>query len=102
MIIARKKRKENIAEYILYMYQVEDLIRAFHSDMELIENHLVKSYKADEKTSEEITAWYGNLVAMMHKEGIRENGHLQFISNLLDEVNVVHLKLLSTAVDKMY
>ena len=28
MIIARQKRKENIAEYLLYMWQVEDLIRA--------------------------------------------------------------------------
>jgi len=28
MIIAQKKRKENIAEYLLYMWQVEDLIRA--------------------------------------------------------------------------
>ena len=28
MIIAQKKRKENIAEYLLYMWQIEDLIRA--------------------------------------------------------------------------
>ena len=28
MIIAEQKRKENIAEYLIYMYQVEDMIRA--------------------------------------------------------------------------
>ena len=27
MIIAQQKRKENIAEYLLYMWQVEDMIR---------------------------------------------------------------------------
>ena len=34
MIIARRKRKENIAEYLLYMWQVEDLIRANNFDMD--------------------------------------------------------------------
>ena len=34
MIIAKQKRKENISEYLLYMWQVEDLIRANHLDME--------------------------------------------------------------------
>jgi len=29
MIAAQQKRKENIVEYILYIYQIEDLIRAF-------------------------------------------------------------------------
>ena len=28
MYIASQKRKENIAEYLLYMWQIEDLIRA--------------------------------------------------------------------------
>lgn len=28
MITASQKRKENIAEYLLYMWQIEDLIRA--------------------------------------------------------------------------
>ena len=29
MIIARQKKQENIAEYLLYMWQIEDIIRAF-------------------------------------------------------------------------
>ena len=28
MKIASQKRKENIAEYLLYMWQIEDIIRA--------------------------------------------------------------------------
>ena len=36
MIVARQKRKENIAEYLLYMWQVEDLIRANRFDMDAI------------------------------------------------------------------
>lgn len=102
MLIAQKKRKENIAEYILYLYQVEDLIRAFHLDMDLINDKLVAKYQADEKTSGEISDWYENLVMMMEKEGIQEKGHLQFITNLLGELNEFHLRLMETKADYIY
>ena len=34
MIIAKQKRRENIAEYVLYMWQLEDLIRAYNFDID--------------------------------------------------------------------
>ena len=77
MLVAKQKRKENIAEYILYLYQIEDMIRAFKLDMKLIEERLVANYKADDKTKAAITDWYANLVLMMDKEKIREKGHYQ-------------------------
>lgn len=102
MLIAKQKRKENIAEYILYLYQVEDLIRAFKLDMNLIDTQLVKSYNVDESTSKEISDWYSNLVIMMDKEGIREKGHLQFLDNLIADVNQLHLKLMESQLDAGY
>lgn len=102
MLVAKAKRKENIAEYILYLYQVEDLIRAFQFDMDLIEKRLVSSYKADEKTSKEIVDWYQNLLLMMQKEGLREKGHLQFLHNLIIDLNQFHIKLVETQKDSMY
>jgi len=102
MLVAQQKRKENIAEYILYLYQVEDLIRAFHLDMDLIEKKLVANYRADEATSREIISWYENLVLMLEKEGKQQKGHLQFIINLTGELNEFHLRLLETKADNMY
>ncbi|HKI89886.1 MAG TPA: DUF4924 family protein [Draconibacterium sp.] len=102
MLVAKQKRKENIAEYILYLYQVEDLIRAFHLNMNLIEKQLITSYRADEKTSAEIVEWYRNLVVMMEKEKIEEKGHLQFLVNLINELNQFHLKLMEIKADAMY
>lgn len=102
MITAQQKRKENIVEYILYFFQVEDLIRALQLDMPAIENHLVVQYQVDEKTREEITSWYKNLVMMMVKDGIQENGHFQFLTNQINELNELHLKLMETSVDGDY
>ena len=102
MLVAQQKRKENIAEYILYLYQVEELIRAFKFDPTLIEERLVAAYKVDEKMSDEIRNWYSNLVVMMDKEGIREKGHLQFLMNLISDVNDFHLWLMQDRSEKMY
>ena len=102
MLVANNKRKENIAEYVLYLYQVENLIRAFHLNMDLIETKLMPSYQVGEKTKAEIIAWYKNLVVMMEKEGIQETGHFQFLQNLIVDVNEFHLKLMETGADSGY
>lgn len=102
MLVAKQKRKENIAEYILYMYQIEDLIRAFQFDMDLISERLIVNYKSDEKTTTEITDWYSNLVLMMKKEGIGEKGHLQFLTNLIADINGLHIQLINKAQQKNY
>jgi hypothetical protein len=102
MLTAQQKRKENIAEYILYLYQIEDLIRAFQFDPVKIETQLVSQYQVDEKTKIEISAWYKNLGVMMEKERVQEKGHLQFITNLINDVNELHLKLMETGIDKTY
>lgn len=102
MLIAQKLRKTNIAEYILYMWQVEDLLRACAFDPEKIESQLVNRFKADEKTSMELTAWYKNLAVMMEKEHIQDKGHLQVLINLINDLNEFHLKLLEVQNDQEY
>lgn len=102
MLIANKKRKENITEYILYLYQIENIIRAFNLNFELLQNSLLPSYQVDEKTKKEIAAWYKNLITMMEKEGIQKEGHFQFLTNLIVDVNELHVKLMDTEIDKIY
>ena len=96
MLVAKQKRKENLAEYILYLYQIEDLIRAFHFDMELIDKNLVSQYQTGEATTKEISGWYKNLVVMMQKEGLQTHGHMQFLTNLMNHLHELHLRLLQT------
>lgn len=102
MLIAQEKRKTNIAEYILYMWQVEDLLRACSFNVELIESKLVARFNADDVTAKEIVAWYNNLALAMEKEHIRDKGHLQVIANLLNDLNEFHLKLIETQKDDGY
>ena len=91
MITASQKKKENIAEYLLYMWQIEDLIRAFGLDIDRIQENIVdKHERLSEEQRKDMTEWYESLIDMMRREGVTENGHLQLNKNViiaLDDLN---------------
>lgn len=95
MIIASKKRKENIAEYILYMWQIEDLIRANGLDIDGIKANVIDSFQLDEAQKVEMTQWYESLIDMMRREGVTEKGHLQINKNMLNQLVRLHQALLN-------
>ena len=76
-----RSKKDNIAEYILWLWQMEDYLRAFPAQAE-----------ATEELHE--------LNEMMHREGIVEQGHLQLADNALRELEELHAGLLEE--DAMY
>ncbi|MGQ1785503.1 MULTISPECIES: DUF4924 family protein [unclassified Saccharicrinis] len=95
MIIAKEKRHSNIVEYILYMWQVEDLIRAYQFNIEAIKQGIIPQYNLSGDTLQECIDWYDNLVEMMTLEQIKEKGHLQVITNLVKDLDRLHRELLN-------
>lgn len=95
MIIASKKRKENIAEYILYMWQVEDIIRANGCDIDRIKASIIDRFNLDEAQRREMVQWYESLIDMMRREGVTEKGHLQINRNILNQLVQLHQALLA-------
>ena len=83
MTIAEKLRNTNRAEYLLYMWQVEDLIRAYHLDAERIAQEYVARFDLDKEHKSQTEQWYTDLCRMMAEEGKREKGHLQICQNIL-------------------
>ena len=65
MIIAEKLRNSNRAEYLLYMWQVEDLIRAYNCDMEHINKEYLSRFQLDEEKAKATQQWYADLCEMM-------------------------------------
>ncbi len=95
MIIASRKRKENIAEYILYMWQIEDLIRANGLDIDKIKANVIDSFQLEDARKEEMTQWYESLIDMMRREDVAEKGHLQINKNILNQLVRLHQTLLN-------
>ena len=55
MFVAQELRKKNIAEYLLYMWQVEDTIRAFDCSLRRIRDEWVSRFDyTDEQKEEEL------------------------------------------------
>ena len=62
MFVAQELRKKNIAEYLLYMWQVEDTIRAFDCSLRRIRDEWVSRFDYTEEQKEEELDWFGNLI----------------------------------------
>ena len=103
MLIALQKRKENIAEYILYLWQLEDLLRAMQLSPEAIYATLVaKISDADEQQKENIFNWYMQIVDLLRKEGKETQGHLEHTLHLIGDLRNLHLQLMKLPIGEHY
>lgn len=103
MFTASIKKKENIAEYLLYMWQIEDIIRAYGLDMDRINAEIVSAYTGitdEQRTS--LYEWYESLIDMMRSEGVVEKGHLQINKNVIIDLTDLHLRLLKSPREPFY
>jgi Domain of unknown function (DUF4924) len=102
MLIAQKKLHENIAEYILYMYQVEDVIRAYRFDVERIVEEFVRPQLPDTAFLEQYRSWYDELAYSMKAEKLTETGHLLQLQEVFVELSYLHNSLLTVLNDEKY
>lgn len=102
MLIAKEKEKTNIAEYILYMWQIEDIIRSHHFDLIQITESVINKFNASTEVQYDMKLWYQNLIEQMMKEGISDKGHLSFTMKRMEELNNLHNSLLTTLQDIKY
>lgn len=96
MFISQELRKKNIAEYLLYMWQVEDIIRAYGCSLARIRREYIDKFNYTDEQKEEMTDWYGNLVKMMNGEGCREHGHLQINKIIIQQLSELSNELLQS------
>ena len=102
MLLAHQKQNENIAEYILYMYQMEDIVRAFQFELEPIVQHTVLPITESEAEITEYRSWYEGLIREMKAQRIEQKGHLADIQDLVIELSYLNSTLLTVYNDEKY
>lgn len=102
MYIAEQLKKKSVAEYLLYMWQVEDTLRAYNLDTEKMATEYIPQFKLDAEKSEALKGWYESLIQMMLEEGVTEHGHLQINKNILILLNDLHTQLLKSSKHPFY
>lgn len=102
MIIAQRLKQANVAEYLLYMWQVEDIIRANKLDIDLLDETYLSKFDTDAAQKAEMREWYENLIEMMRSEDVVEKGHLQINKNIVILLNDLHAQLLKSPKHPFY
>lgn len=96
MFTASAKKRENIAEYLLYMWQIEDLIRAYELDIDRINDGIIEKHtNLTPEQKKQMREWYESLIDMMRREDVKEKGHLQLNRNVLIDLRNLHARLIS-------
>ena len=96
MFISQELRKKNIAEYLLYMWQVEDIIRVYGCSLSRIRHEYIDKFDYTDEQKEDMADWYGDLVRMMNQEGCRETGHLQINKIVMQQLIELNARLLDS------
>ncbi|PLX08814.1 MAG: DUF4924 domain-containing protein [Marinilabiliales bacterium] len=99
MIIAEQKKKENIVEYILYIRQIQEILRANKFDINKIEELVINKYDVSDSIKDEIRNWYTDLILAMKQEKIEESGDLELIKILIKNLDYIHDSLLKDPED---
>ena len=95
MFTASEKKRENIAEYLLYMWNIEDLIRANNLDLDKIESTIIANHTSlTLEQRKQMTEWYESLIDMMRRENVVEKGHLQLNKNVIIDLENLSRRLL--------
>jgi flagellin-specific chaperone FliS len=102
MLIAQEKFKTNIVEYILYMFHIEDVIRAHKFDLTELDKNIIAQYKLPADKLSEVSVWYQGLIKQMDKDGILESGHLSSLNELISKLNDLHIQLINTLDEERY
>ncbi len=102
MFIAKQKKKENIAEYLLYMWQLEDILRAYELNIDKVQQALIDPTNSSVEEKEEARDWYNQLINSMRSEEIEKEGHLEINKTLLKSLTELHLQMLKSANEKEY
>lgn len=103
MFISRELKKQNIGEYLLYMWQVEDLIRAYGCDADRLKAEYVPRFTqyTDEQRAE-LAQWYADLIEMMRREEVMTQGHLQINKNIILLLTDLHNEVLKSPKHPFY
>lgn len=102
MDIARAKRRENIAEYILYLWQLEDLLRALQFSPEAIYSQLVQPRQLPPDQQQDLLMWYMELATLLREEGKEASGHLDHTLHLVNDLHNLHLQLMESPAGERY
>lgn len=96
------KKQDNIAEYLLYMWQIEDILRVYDLDIDKVQKNIIDNLPVSDEEKKQTRDWYEGLIMMMKSENVQKTGHLQINKNIIIDLTDAHLRLLKDPQESTY
>lgn len=93
MYKAEKLKQQNVIEYIVYMLQLEKVIRVFDCNLQKISDQFLTQYRVSDEQFQEIRNWYKILILQLQSSNSGKS-HFPFIHKLLEELEQIHQQVL--------
>jgi uncharacterized protein DUF4924 len=91
MIPALVKKRESIAEYIIYMYQTEDLVLSYKLNLDDILEYVIQHMSQNKAMIKEQLLWYADIIEQMKNEDIiNTRKHLSSTQEYVDLLSFLH------------
>lgn len=101
-MIAAQKKSENIAEYLIYLFQMEDLARTFQFDIDALMENFIKKSVPTVEGQESLKAWFLQLFKDMKAANAVKSGHTENVRESMMELSYLHKTLLEVLNDPKY
>lgn len=102
MINPEEKRKENVIEYVLYLFHTEDILRSLSLNLITVEEVLIEpeNLKPEEKIA--LKNRYESMIEEMERLNLENSGHIEEVYQIIGELSYLHNTLLTKLNDKTY
>lgn len=77
------------------MWQIEDLIRMYHLDIDSIRTNIIDKFNVDDSVRRQMVEWYESLIDMMRREEVVEKGHLRINTNIIGDLADLNKRILA-------
>lgn len=102
MQLAEQKKKSNIIEYLLLMYQMEDLVRSCNLNLDKLVNEFIQPHISDPLLLEEYKSWYAQIIRDLQSFKREKQGHISDVYEIQMELFYLHNSLLTVTPNENY
>lgn len=102
MQLSGQQKDNNIVEYIIYMWHIEDVIRTYDFDIDLIQEYIITPTDIPAMNKLETREWYLELIKRMKAQKLDRKGHLKEFKAILQDLTTLHNSLVNVVQDREY
>ena len=102
MLVSQQKQQENIAEYVLYLFQIEDIVRSLNFDIDHIMRKVVQPNLPDSSFEGQYRKWYTYISQEMKLKILTKKGKIDRVMEVMKELVFLHNTLLSVKDESQY